>query len=430
MSTPLRVLMAEDSLDDCLLLVRELRQAGYTPIWERVEQEEAMKAALARQEWDAVISDYAMPQFSGLKALEVVKQSGRDLPFLLVSGTVGEYLAVNAMKAGAHDYLMKGNLKRLGPAIERELREADVRRNRRRVEEALRRSEANFRSLVLGATFGIFHCDADGKFLSVNPALMAMLAYDAESALLSANLVRDIHCGDGSEACLLDQFRKKGRIDGLLADWKRKDGKRIRVRLSGRALLDEQGALEGFEIIAEDVTEREQLAEQLRQAQKMEAAGQLAGGVAHDFNNLLTIISGYAHLLEKHASPNDAVRGHIEEISKAADRGAVLTRQLLAFSRRQVLQPQVLDLNTVVAGFEKMVRRMLRENVELTTIPAGDLGKVKADPGQIEQVLMNLVVNARDAMPEGGKLTIETTNVVLETRPTLAIMLRFIPGPT
>jgi PAS domain S-box-containing protein len=162
------------------------------------------------------------------------------------------------------------------------------------------------------------------------------------------------------------------------------------------------------------ITERKQLEEQLRQSQKMEAIGRLAGGIAHDFNNLLTIISGYSDLLQENLKEGDRMRAHVDEIKKASLRAATLTRQLLAFSRSQVLAPQVLDLNSVVANVEKMLRRLIGEDVELVTVLGGDLGRIKADPGQLEQVIMNLVVNARDAMPQGGKLTIETADVELD----------------
>jgi two-component system, cell cycle sensor histidine kinase and response regulator CckA len=188
----------------------------------------------------------------------------------------------------------------------------------------------------------------------------------------------------------------------------------ITVRLSGRAVRDAKGAVVGYEKIVEDVTERRALEEQLRQSQKMEAVGRLAGGVAHDFNNLLTVIKGYSELLLDELKESESQREEVEEIRKAADRAAMLTRQLLAFSRQQVLAPKVLDMNSIVSEMDKLLRRLLGEDIGLFTSLEPALGRVKADPGQIEQVIMNLAVNARDAMPRGGKLTIETANAELD----------------
>jgi signal transduction histidine kinase/ActR/RegA family two-component response regulator len=197
------------------------------------------------------------------------------------------------------------------------------------------------------------------------------------------------------------------------AQWRRKDGKIITVRLSGRSIL-EQGSTVGFEMIVEDITERRLLEDQLRQSQKMEAVGQLAGGVAHDFNNLLTVIKGNTQLLLEKVEPGDPRRSGLEQIQKAADRAASLTSQLLAFSRKQVVAFRVLDLNGVLSNMVQLLHRLLGEHIELRVMNAQNLGRVKADPGQIEQIVMNLALNARDAMPEGGRLTIETANVMLD----------------
>jgi two-component system, cell cycle sensor histidine kinase and response regulator CckA len=205
-----------------------------------------------------------------------------------------------------------------------------------------------------------------------------------------------------------------GKIENVEVRWKRNDQKIITVRLSGRAVRKATGEFDSFEMIAEDVTERRNLEDQLRQSQKMEAVGRLAGGVAHDFNNLLTVIKGYTELMLEEFREHDPLRGELEEIRKAADRASALTRQLLAFSRQQVLAPKVLDLNHVVTNMDKLLRRLLGADVELTTKLDPTIGRIKADPGQLEQVIMNLAVNARDAMPVGGKLLIETGNVDLD----------------
>jgi two-component system, cell cycle sensor histidine kinase and response regulator CckA len=199
-------------------------------------------------------------------------------------------------------------------------------------------------------------------------------------------------------------------VVGFECEIYRKDLSRIWIVENIRAIRDEQGSVAYYEGSLEDITERKMLGEQLRQSQKMEAIGQLAGGIAHDFNNLLTAINGYSEMSMALLQAEDPLRHNLEEIKKAGDRAAALTRQLLAFSRKQVLQPKVLDLNAIVSDMEKMLRRLIGEDIELRTAFNPELGSIKADPGQIEQVIMNLVVNARDAMPQGGKLTIETEN--------------------
>ena len=284
----------------------------------------------------------------------------------------------------------------------------------KRNEEALRRSEARYRSLVQSAVYGIFRSSIDDRFLDVNPALVSMLGYDSAEQLVGVTLGEEVYADPADRERLVQLCLRTGRLESEEVRWRRRDGALITVRLSGRPVLNERGEAEGFEIIAEDVTEHRQLEEQLRQSQKMEAVGRLAGGVAHDFNNLLTVIKGYSELMVDELPAKDPMREEVEEIRKAADRAASLTRQLLAFSRQQVMAPKVLDLNTVVENMDKLLRRLLGEDVELHTVLDRHLGAVKADPGQIEQVLMNLAVNARDAMPRGGKLTIETRNASLD----------------
>jgi two-component system cell cycle sensor histidine kinase/response regulator CckA len=288
MATPLRVLLVEDSEIDAQLLLGLLERAGYDVTHERVQTAEAMSAALRNTSWDLVISDYSMPTFSAPAALSVLQSTAIDLPFIIVSGMVGEETAVAALKAGAHDFMIKGRLARLAPAIERELREAA--------------------------------------------------------------------------------------------------GRRERVRLE----------------------------EQLRQSQKLEAVGRLAGGVAHDFNNVLTAILGFSELLLAELPEDDPKYHDVFQIKAAGQRGAGLTRQLLAFSRKQILQPLVLDVNTVIAGMEPMLRQLIVEDIELRISLMPRSALIKIDPTQLEQILINLAVNAADAMPRGGKVTIETAAVTLD----------------
>lgn len=280
----------------------------------------------------------------------------------------------------------------------------------RAAQESLRRSEMNFRSLVTNAPYGICRCDSAGQLLDVNPALLAVLGYSSAQELVEkhlGSLYEDTHHWFE----LADYLRSAAPFNGLIAEWKRKDGSSTVVRISGRAVNGDKE--KSFELFAEDVTERRALEQQLRQSQKMEAVGRLAGGIAHDFNNLLMVISGYSEFLLDRLGPDPALRGPAQEIAGAAQRASSLTRQLLAFSRKQMLAPKILDLNDVVTENLKMLTRMIGEDIDLVMIPAAALGAVRADAGQIEQVIMNLAVNARDAMPSGGKFTIETSNVTL-----------------
>jgi PAS domain S-box-containing protein len=282
----------------------------------------------------------------------------------------------------------------------------------RATQEGLRRSEMNFRSLVTNAPYGICRCDSAGQLLDVNPALLAMLGYSSPKDLVGQHL-GGLYIDTHQWFELADYLRSAVAFNGLIAEWKRKDGIGTVVRVSGRAVSDGDKKT-AFELFAEDVTERRALEQQLRQSQKMEAVGRLAGGIAHDFNNLLMVISGYSEFLLDRLGPDPTLRGPAQEIAGAAQRASSLTRQLLAFSRKQMLAPKILDLNEVVTENLKMLTRVIGEDIDLVMVPAAELGAVRADAGQIDQVIMNLAVNARDAMPSGGKLTIETSNVSLD----------------
>jgi two-component system, cell cycle sensor histidine kinase and response regulator CckA len=284
---------------------------------------------------------------------------------------------------------------------------------RKRAETALGRSEATYRSLVEDSPFAIFRSTPDGRLLAVNPALVSMLGYGSEAQLLQCNMARDIYVDPAERERRVAEVMARGSLT-TEAVWRRRDGKTITVRAIERVVRDAQGNVEYFNAMAEDITEHRLLEDRLRQAQKMEAIGRLAGGVAHDFNNLLTGILGCADLLMETLGPDAPGRDDVAEIRKAAVRAADLTRQLLAFSRQQVLAPQVLDLNALVGNMEKMLKRLIGEHIELRAALAPELGAVKADAGQLEQVIVNLAVNARDAMPDGGRLTIETRNAQLD----------------
>jgi two-component system, cell cycle sensor histidine kinase and response regulator CckA len=609
MEHPLRVLMVEDSEDDALLLSRELRRGGYAVQFSRVDTAAAFTQALTTAEWDLVIADYNMPQFSGLAALRVLQEQGKDIPFLVVSGFIDENVAVAAMKSGAHDYLMKDNLKRLAPAVERELREAKVRRERRQAAEALRAGEARLRqandsllylarspsvqegdleqafaeiSQIAGLSLGVsltsiwlfnaertlmicqkayemagnlysegltleinryprfFTALQDHRFIStaesqLDPRIkefnddylipnhivssldaavrlrgevvgvvcldqrdvprrwmpeeeifagsvadLVSLALGANERRLAAEALRnseqryrdlfenandmiytmdlaghftsinrrgeemtgysraellgrtgDLLMLQGERALSRSQLNRKMALESDHTVYEitlvTKSGQQLPVEVNSR-LVFENGQPVAIQGIARDISQRKQLEEELRQSQKMEAIGRLAGAVAHDFNNMLTAILGYSQLLLLRMEPQSPWRKEVSEIEKAGRSAAALTSQLLAFSRKQGFKPQQINLNQVVSSIEHMLGRLIGDDIELAVALEAGLGTIKADPNQIEQVLMNLAVNSRDAMPQGGALRIETANTYIDAN--YALHHRdVLPGP-
>ena len=294
--------------------------------------------------------------------------------------------------------------------------------DRKRAEEALRETNETLRTLVQSSPLGIAVTDANLKLRIWNPAAERILGWKSHE-VLGRPLPPVLAPDEGEEPVggLTKRVVLGEAVTEVELRCKRRDGIPVHLNLSMAPLCDAQGEFSGTMAVVANATERKlaekqraELEEQLRQSQKMEAVGRLAGGIAHDFNNLLTAISGYGSLLRNRFDGNDPCRAHVEEILKSANLAASLTRQLLAFSRRQVLQPRVLDLNEVLGGMETLLRRLIGEHLELTTVTDDALGRVLADQSQIEQVIMNLAVNARDAMPKGGKLLLQTRNVNLD----------------
>ncbi len=410
---PVRVLMVEDSEPDAELILLELQRGRFQVTHQRVQSASAMRAALKEREWDIVLSDFSMPQFDANQALMVLNESGLDLPFVIISGTMGEETAVAALHAGAADFILKGRLARLVPAVERELRERESRQARRRAEQAARESEARAQRILDTTREGVWMTDVSGRTTFVNRQMAAMVGHP-EAELLGRSLFDFLH-PESRVRVMADFERRRQGVPGQSdARLRRRDGSDLWVLLDSVPLLDSTGKPEGELAMMMDLTIPRRLEDQLRQAQKMEAVGSLAGGVAHDFNNILSVILSYTHLMLDGLKEGDPLRDDVKEVRRAGERAVELTRQLLAFSRQQMLQPRVVDLNQIVLGLQKMLRRMLSEDVQLSLLTAASVGPVFADPGQVEQILMNLVVNARDAMPDGGSITIETANVNLD----------------
>lgn len=288
----------------------------------------------------------------------------------------------------------------------------------KQAEETLRRTEEKYRAIFENAIQGIYQTTPQGKYLSANPAMARMLGFDSPSELISAR--SDLRAQEYVHPEMHEEFVSAMRSNEIVQNFEyevyRKDGKIIWVSENARSVKDASGQLLYFEGSVQDITERRELEQQLRRLQKIEAVGRLAGGVAHDFNNLLMAISSYAELMQTKIADTDRSRKYLEEIVRVVDRGAALTQGLLAFSRKQVLTPKVLDLNTLIKDQLKMLRRLVPESIELKFTPGSELGRVKADANQVEQVVMNLVINARDAMPDGGHILIDTGNSELDAR--------------
>jgi PAS domain S-box-containing protein len=287
---------------------------------------------------------------------------------------------------------------------------------RERTEATLRESERRFRATFEQAAVGIAHLSLSGAFVRVNQRLCDILAY-ARSELLHMRISDFVppHDMAMSPSCPPEEVLQnlgewKEGICRVEKELRRKDGTMVWCHLTLAPVSDGPGPPEYFTAVVEDITERKRLEEQFLQAQKMRAIGQLAGGVAHDFNNLLTTILGYCELLQQRLPAHDPLRGYVTEIAEAGQRASALTTQLLAFGRKQILRPLPIDLNDVIDGMDRLLRRLVGEGVQLETRLDRELGTVRADPGQVEQVLMNLVLNARDAMPRGGRVIVETRN--------------------
>ncbi|HYE31858.1 MAG TPA: response regulator [Methylomirabilota bacterium] len=407
MSGQLRALLVEDCKDDAELLVKELERAGYECVSERVHDENGLRAAL-KQPWDVIICDYRLPQFDGAEALKIIRPI-TETPVLIVSGAIGEETAVEALKAGADDYLLKDRIARLGPAVKRALREANLRRVKKSTESALRESEERYRQLVESSPDGMLIFE-NGKLVYANPSSVDLFGARTPMDLL----------GRGAA----DLFKRPD--DELVL-------KRLEEAMEGRTPMPAEVHLNGLsgparvvelalksvvhhgekavQATCRDISLRRQLEQELRQNQRMEAVARLAAGVAHDFNNLLTVLIGHIGLIKSGLPHTDPIYQDVQQAAAVADRAFHLTHQLLALSRKQTLSLLPLSLNTVILQTQSLILRGLRDEIHLQVSLAPDLRPARMDAGQMEHVLLNLAAHAKSTMQHGGKLALQTFNV-------------------
>ena len=543
MNRPLRILHLEDDPDYCDLVQSLLAQEGFQVEALRVENRADFEAALVPEKFDIILADYMLPSYNGLEALRAAQVKCPETPLLLVSGTIGEQAAIDSLKSGATDYVLKQWPERLVPTVRRAVEEAEERKRRQRVETELVRREKHFRALTENALDILTILDPQGAFTYNSPSVKRVLGHEpkdlagqsafalihpedlpgvlqgfdfglrnpdrtvtlefrfrhrngswrhleavgqsllgdpgiagvvinsrditdrklAEAALRSSEMLfhsvwensvdgMRLTDKDGNIVAVNDAFCKlvgmsREKLEGkpftvvfadseqpgqMLEKFVRRFRDRVVEHQRERRLTLRNGnvvTLEDTSSFVElrgqppmllglfrDVTAQKRLEEQLRQSQKMEAIGQLAGGVAHDFNNILTVIHGHASLLLAGGNLTGVSARSAQQISQAADRAAGLTRQLLAFSRRQVMQPRQLDMNELVANMTKMLARILGEDIALQLNYSPQPAQVQADAGMMEQVLMNLAINSRDAMPKGGLLAIKISTIEVDAR--------------
>lgn len=412
---PIRVLLLEDNDSDAELVVRQLEQAGYEPAWSRVQDQSEFLAALD-PELDVILADFNLPTFSAPQALELLKTRDIQVPLIVVSGSIGEETAVEVLHSGAADYLLKDRLARLGQAVQRVVAERRLQGEKRQAEEALREAEERTRFALNAARVGVWEADLRTGAARWSETLEALhgMAPGTFGGTFEAFLDR-IHPDDRADvAKTIDEATRQHTDANVLYRTQWRDGTIHWITGTGKTFYDDAGTPVRSAGIGLDVTERHVLEEQFRQAQKVESIGQLAGGIAHDFNNLLTAIQGYCELLGSELGSDSPHQNDLAEIRRASDRAAALTRQLLAFGRRQILEPRVLDLRDGLRGIEPMIRRLIGEDLDVVFRTIDDAARVKADPGQIEQVILNLALNARDAMPKGGSLLLEVMTVDLD----------------
>jgi two-component system cell cycle sensor histidine kinase/response regulator CckA len=417
----IRILHLEDNPDDAELVKATLRRERIACSITVVDSRDAFIEAIGGPAFDLVLSDHALLGFDSTSALKLLRARDRLVPFILVSGSLGEEAAIETIRSGVTDYVLKDRLTRLAGCVRRALAEARDRRERQHAQEALRRSEQRFQVALTTMAEGLMLIDSTGCVVMSNPAAAHLLGHDPEQlprmAIADALAYARLDADPALAAAELPAFLGIGTDrawDDAALKITRPDGSTISVLVNIRPIAH-SGTIDGTVLTMHDVTEQRRLQAQVLHAQKMDAIGRLSAGIAHDFNNLLMVINNYAEMIIDAAKGDHALFEQSLTIRRAGGRAAQLTQQLLAFSRQQTLKPVLLDLRAVVDEMAPMLRRLIGEHITLTVTGDAKVASVSADPGQIDQVVMNLAVNARDAMHDGGRLEIAVANSILDS---------------
>lgn len=432
--TVTRILYIDDYHLDRELVRAALKEADFAiEITEAATQAE-FEAKLEQGNYDLVLSDFNILGYNGLQVLDAVVASDSNIPVIIVTGTGSEEIAVKTLKRGAADYVIKTprHIQRLPNTIKTVLEKEKLKQHNKQAETALRESQEQLQQIVSSINDHIYVTELTpageriNRYISTN--VKNLTGYPLEKFIEDWGFwsAQVIHPADRDVAAAQARRLAQGRDSEVEYRLVRADGETIWVRDSAR--IEKQGdSLITYGVVG-DITERKQLEEQLQQSQKLEALGRLAGGIAHDFNNILTIVLGNCDLALDQISPDVPTYYELEGIKMAGNKATTLTRQLLAFSRQQILQPKVLDLNDVVMSMHQMLQRLIGSDIHLITKLFPETAPIKADRGQIEQVIMNLAINSRDAMPKGGTLKIKTESVTLGKESTFELM-GLEPGP-
>ncbi len=427
MNEKIHVLLIEDNALDARLVkgMLEHDESGIFTLKHALTLEEGLRSLAPTCVYQVILLDLGLPDTNGLQTLRQIMPVAEGASVVVLTGLQDEELGIAALREGAHDYIIKGQIQG-GPlrrilryAVERHKLDSELRaeiKRRTRVQEALQLSEQRYRLLAETAPIGILLTNEQGEFIDANTQALRMFGYKREELIgeaIEILLPERLRCAHQEHrSSYMKEPHTRPLARGIELTARRKDGTEFLVEIALRPLVTNDGVLVSSTVI--DITERKKMEEQRRLSQRMEAIGKLSGGVAHDFNNLLAVILGCSDVvLEMLPADHPAIR-KIEMIRKAGASAADLTRQLLAFGRQQMLQPRVLDLKEILEQIQSLLHRLIGENIEFKLSLDPSLGRVKADPGQIEQVLLNLAINARDAMPLGGRLTIEAQNVELD----------------